>query len=169
MKNKYVIGKNVEKHIITENEINIMLDFQKEIIDNMPIKEWFKPLKEEEFLTPLKDQGNDYIFTYKKEVIALLVLTCNIEDILKDYKLPEGNYMLIDSIMVKENFRGYGLQRQMLKLAYKKAKEQKQDGLVATVHPDNIYSLNNFLKEGYQILHTLTLHGGIRYVMIKYI
>lgn len=169
MENRYVIGKNIETKIITEDKLNILLDFQREIIDKMQNKEWFTPLTKEEFLIPLQDKDNDYIFTYKKEVIGMLVLTCNIKEVLEEYKLPKGDYMLIDSIMIKDNYRGYGLQRQLLKYAYNKALEQKVDGLVATVHPDNIYSLNNFLKEGYQILHTLQIHGGKRHVMIKYI
>ncbi len=103
----------------------------------------------------------------QKELIGIIILTCFIPNILKKYKLPNGNYMLVGSIMVKDKYRGYGLQSQMLEYANKRAQDLKMDGLVATVHPDNIYSLNNFLNEGYQILHVLNIYGGIRNVMIK--
>ena len=59
MENRYVIGKNIETKIITEDKLNILLDFQREIIDKMQNKEWFTPLTKEEFLIPLQDKDND--------------------------------------------------------------------------------------------------------------
>lgn len=104
---------------------------------------------------------------YNSIIIGLLVLSCNIPDILMKYKLPSDNYMLIDSIMIKEEYRGHGLQRQLLKFAYKRAIDLNMDGLVATIHPDNKYSLNNFFEEGFGILHTLKIHGVTRRIVIK--
>ncbi len=104
---------------------------------------------------------------YNNEIIGLLVLTCNIPNVLKEYKLSNLNYMLIDSIMVKEEYRGQGLQRKMLDFAYKRAKELKMYGLVATIHPDNIYSLNNFIEEKYEVINTIKIHGGPRRIVIK--
>ena len=63
--------------------------------------------------------------------------------------------------MVKEEFRGNNLQRKMLEFAYKRAKELNMDGLLATIHPDNIYSLNNFIVEEYSIIHELNIQNHI--------
>lgn len=49
MKTKYMIGKNIDIHIINNKELDILMNFQKEIIDNMSNKEWFVPLTEEVF------------------------------------------------------------------------------------------------------------------------
>ena len=167
MKTKYMIGKNIDIHIINNKELDILMNFQKEIIDNMSNKEWFVPLTEEEFLTPINGKDNAYFFKFNDEIIGLLVLTCDIPDVLEEYQLPNKNYMLIDSIMVKDEYRGYGLQRQMLRFAYERALKLGMDGLVATIHPDNKYSLDNFIKEEYELLHVLTIHGGTRNIMIK--
>ena len=69
--------------------------------------------------------------------------------------------------MVKEEYRGYRLQQQILEFAYKRAVKLDMDGLVATIHPDNKYSLDNFVKQNYELLHVLTIHGGKRKIMIK--
>lgn len=167
MKNKLIIGKDIDIRIQKKEDLNTILSFQKNIIDNMTNKEWFVPLTKEEFLTPIDGNDNAYLLYNKEEIVGLLVLTCNIEDILKEYHLPKGNYMLIDCIMVKEKYRGHGLQREMLKFAYKRATNLHMDGLVATIHPDNKYSLDNFLEEGYKILHVSVVHGGTRNIMIK--
>ena len=70
--------------------------------------------------------------------------------------------LLIDSIMIKDEFRGHKLQKQILKFLYNRAKELKVNGLVATVHPNNKYSLNNLLSENYKIIKELTIHNGKR-------
>ena len=49
VKTKYMIGKNIDIHIINNKELDILMNFQKEIIDNMSNKEWFVPLIEEVF------------------------------------------------------------------------------------------------------------------------
>ena len=38
MNSKYMIGENVNVHIINNNELETVLNFQKKIIDNMPNK-----------------------------------------------------------------------------------------------------------------------------------
>ena len=164
---EYIIGENVDIHIVNKRELGELINCQKEIIDNMSNKEWFVPLTDEEFLSSINGRGNTYFLKYDEKIIGLLVLTCDIPEILEKYQLPNNNYMLIDSIMVKDEYRGYGLQRQMLKFAYERASKLEMDGLVATIHPDNKYSLNNFVKEEYELLHVLTIHGGIRNIMIK--
>lgn len=39
------------------------------------------------------------------------------------------------------------------------------DGVAATVHPDNIYSLRNFLSEGFEIMNKIKIYNGERYVV----
>ena len=80
------IEKNVTIKKIKEEEIKIVLDFQKEIIDNMEHKEWFVPLTKEEFLTPIRGEDNVYVFIYNNIIIGLLVLTCNISEIFILFK-----------------------------------------------------------------------------------
>lgn len=162
-----MIDKNIKIEIVTEERINEVLNFQKEIIDNMNRKDFFCPLTKEEFLTPIKKQDNVYFLKYNNEIIGLFVATCNIPDVLKEYQLKSNNVMLIDSIMIKEKYRGNKLQIKILNYLYNRAKELKLDGLVATIHPENTYSLNNFINNGYKIINTLHIHGGIRNIVFK--
>ncbi len=167
MKNKYVMGENIDIEIVNENKLDGVLEFQKDIIDRMEHQEFFCPLTKEEFLEPIRGRDNVYFLKYNNETIGLFVATCDIPNILEEYQLDNNNVILIDSVMIREDFRGYGLQRQILDYLYNRAKELNLDGLVATVHPDNTYSLNNFLYCGYEIINKLTLHGGDRYVVFK--
>lgn len=167
MNNKYIIGENIDISAVSLDELNKVLLFQKEIIDNMVNKDWFVPLTEEEFIAALVGRDNVYFLLYKDEIIGLFVLTCDVPKVLADYKLPDSNYMLIDSIMIKEEYRGYGLHKQILQYAYERARRLKMNGLVASVHPDNKYSLYNFIASGYEFFNVLIVHGGMRNIYIK--
>lgn len=75
----------------------------------------------------------------------------------------------MDSAVVSPEFQGNHLQSRMLQNAEAQLKHQFQHCLcLTTVHPDNRFSLNNMLKNGYEIQLTATLYGGLpRYVLLK--
>lgn len=87
------------------------------------------------------------------------------DDLLEKYGLDNKNVMIVHGVMVKEEYRGRGLQRKMLKMAVGDAKKNEVDGVAATVHPDNIYSLRNFLSEGFEIMNKIKIYNGERYVV----
>ena len=70
MINKIDINK-IKIHIINKSELDDLLTFQKNIINNMSKKEWFTSLTKEEFLTPIIGRDNAYFFTYDNLVIGL--------------------------------------------------------------------------------------------------
>lgn len=76
----------------------------------------------------------------------------------------------MDMAVVHPSWQGNGLQSRMLR----KAEEVLADSpvprnrLLATVHPDNRYSLHNMQSNGYEIVKTAVLYGGLpRYVLQK--
>lgn len=76
----------------------------------------------------------------------------------------------MDMAVVHPSWQGNGLQSRMLH----KAEEMLADSpvlrnrLLATVHPDNRYSLHNMQSNGYEIVKTADLYGGLpRYVLQK--
>ena len=85
--------------------------------------------------------------------------------------LSEKELMLVahmDSVVVSYAFRGHKLQRRMLEAAEKELSDTSYTYLLATVHPDNRYSLNSMLSLGYQIIGTYPCYGGLtRHVLLK--
>lgn len=75
----------------------------------------------------------------------------------------------MDMAAVHPGYQGNCLQNRMLKKAEEILSESTAFSyLMATVHPDNQYSLNNMLKNGYQIVKTTELYGGLpRHVLLK--
>ena len=74
-----------------------------------------------------------------------------------------NNIYTIYLIIVKKEYRGYGLQQKMLNIIEKNVKNTI---INATVSPLNSYSLNNFLKCGYKILTEKKMYGGYNRMIV---
>lgn len=98
----------------------------------------------------------------------------NSEDNLGSYiKLTQEQGMAVahmESAAVVPHFRGRGIQKQLMDSGEKLLAGTAYTYLMGTAHPDNIYSVNNFLKLGYDIVAEEEKYGGLpRYVFCKVI
>ena len=73
----------------------------------------------------------------------------------------------MDTSAVHADYRGQGLQGRMVHTAEKELSGQGRKILLCTVHPENRYSLNNMLKQGYQIQKRVKKYGSERYILRK--
>lgn len=75
----------------------------------------------------------------------------------------------MDSVVILPKFRGYRLQYRLMEAAEKILLEETNYRiLLATVHPDNIYSLQNVKARGFRVAAEVTAYQGLpRYIMRK--
>lgn len=73
----------------------------------------------------------------------------------------------MDTAAVHPDFRGHGLQVRLMQAAEAEIRKQPGRILLTTVHPDNVYSLRNILKQGYSIAKKVDKYNSIRYVLRK--
>ncbi|MBQ8407074.1 MAG: GNAT family N-acetyltransferase [Clostridia bacterium] len=64
-------------------------------------------------------------------------------------------------IIVRPDYRGNGLQVELVKRLQESAKKSGFEWLCATVAPTNSYSYDNFVKSGFTHTKTLTKYGGL--------
>lgn len=69
--------------------------------------------------------------------------------------------------MVHPDYIGNGLQSIILEYLQRKSKEQNYKYAISTIHPDNIYSIRNFVNNNFEILGTIELKRGPRNVYRK--
>ena len=76
-----------------------------------------------------------------------------------------------DSVIVAPQFRVNNLHSQLLKASIDEAIKNNYEIIATTVSPDNIHSLNNFIKNGFLVLRIINgevgYEGYKRYVMYK--
>ena len=73
----------------------------------------------------------------------------------------------MDTAVVHPDYRGHGLQTRLMQCAQMDLVESGERILMCTVHPQNQFSLNNVLSQGYRICRTMPMYGSIRHVLRK--
>ena len=68
----------------------------------------------------------------------------------------------METVAVGQNYRGNSLQHLLLAAGEREAASRGFSYLMATVHPENIYSLKNFQRLGYKKLGEALKYGGLR-------
>jgi ribosomal protein S18 acetylase RimI-like enzyme len=63
-------------------------------------------------------------------------------------------------VAVREQYRGRGLQVILSNLAENELIDRGFMTTLATVHPDNVFSLNNLFESGYRIIKKDEFYGG---------
>lgn len=92
----------------------------------------------------------------------LYVPQCIEEDHFHDLGL-QGDYKSANQklFLVREGYRGLGLQRRLIREVEHIALARGYNLLCTTVSPNNTFSINNFLKEGYVYAKTEEKYGGL--------
>lgn len=77
---------------------------------------------------------------------------------LKRIGIVAGNQKLY---LVRDGYRGLGLQRRIIRIVEELARQRGLNLLCVTCAPNNSYSIDNFLKEGYRYAVTMEKYGGL--------
>ena len=77
--------------------------------------------------------------------------------------VPQCNFKSANQklFLVRDGYRGLGLQRKLIREVEKIAVARGYNLLCTTVAPNNDFSINNFLKEGYIYAKTEEKYGGL--------
>ena len=88
------------------------------------------------------------------------------EDNLGEYiGLSEEEKMYVahmESAAVLPEYRGLRIQNQLMAKGFALLNQTEYKYVMGTAHPDNIFSVNNFLKLGYEIVADVKKYGGLR-------
>ena len=83
-------------------------------------------------------------------------------------KFTVDKAMDLKLIIVKEEYRGKGLQRELIRLLEDEALSRGFTHFCTSVSPDNPHSFDNFLAMGYEFDHQEELYGGLlRNIYVK--
>ena len=175
VKNKSGIIVNATYKILDLSYIDEIMRLQDNIMEQLEDKQLYAPTEREEFISYLKNGGK--IIGYideKNELIAMVVyIKKGYEEGNYGYDLDlEGEKLLevaqVESTVVRSDYRGNGLQRILCEKIEDIAKNERVKILASTASPYNKYSVNTFIKLGYEIKKDKLKYGGLRrYVLAK--
>lgn len=159
-----------ELHLVSENiDIDEYIGFRDKVKESMMYPEWLGDLSKNDITAMLNNNSKIWIYYLDKEPVCSMMLIPADVDALKKFNLDLDYKLVADygPMFVNSKYHGNRLQYQMLKeldnycnnLGYKYA--------IGTVHPDNIYSINNLIKDNFVLKGTKDFKRGIRNIYLK--
>lgn len=155
--------KTNEFNCISEhNNIDEYLEFYKYVKSNMKEPSWLGEFSLNELKNVLNNEGKLFNF-YDNNIIvcSMLYIPSNNKTLEKhNLKYDEKLVGSCGPIMVNPKYVGNKFQKQMLELLDKYCKSIGKRYIFTKVHPDNIYSINNFVSDGYKFVETYKTSSG---------
>ena len=122
--------------------------------ESVPVKEWFEAEDEEFLAKHIREEGFTLLAKKNGQTAAIMIV-----------RIPG---LAEEIAVVVPEYQGYGLQYELFCQSEAIVKNKQMRYLMATVHPDNIYSFRNMEKLGMKtVLETKKYGGKRRYVMSK--
>lgn len=148
--------------ISEHNNIDEYLEFYKYVKSNMKEPSWLGEFSLNELKNILNNEGKLFNF-YDNNIIvcSMLYIPSNNKTLKKhNLKYDEDLVGSCGPIMVNPEYVGNKFQKQMLELLDKYCKNIGKRYIFTKVHPDNIYSINNFISDGYKFVETYKTSSG---------
>lgn len=171
-------GSNVEAIIklLDMTYIDKIAKLEKNIYNMLENKDFYCCASKDNFIETISNNGKIVGCVIKEtdelvSIGAYISYGYNEHNYGYDLKI-EGQELLkvgqIESTIVSPEYRGNGLQNTICGILEDISKEHGDKIIAATVYPENIYSLNTFMKRGYKIAADKLKYGGLRrYVVMK--
>ena len=158
-------------------EAQLIADVIKTVWESMEHREWFVP-DDAGFIRQLLMPGNGMawkaVHRQTGETAGILNVALpgdSKENLGRDANLSPGELRKaahIDSVAILPGYRGKKLQHRLMQAAEEELKRQGVRYLFCTVHPENRFSRNNMVKQGFCTVKTTEKYGGLeREVMMK--
>lgn len=169
--------KNFIIEIASESDIENIITIIQKVLNNMPNSDWFAADNAEYIHEILKKKkGTCYkaieIETGKTAGIFIVTYPGESEENLGydiGLQLSELKYVAhMDTAAVLPEYRGNKLQFSFMEKAELDLKKFGYRFLMCTIHPQNIYSKNIAISQGYKVMTTKEKYGGyVRNILLK--
>ena len=155
---------------IKENRLEEYIDLLTKVKKSMEYTEWLGDFSKEDYIFLINNNSQIYAWFYGNQMIAAGVIIPSRPKDLDKFFSSDLNYKEVIDFgpeMVHPDYIGNGLQNIILNYLQRKSKEQNYKYAISTIHPDNTYSIRNFVNNNFEILGSIELKRGPRNVYRK--
>ena len=145
------------------------LHLYKYVRDNMEHPEWLGTFTKEEIIDILNNGGKIWLYYDKENLVCSMFYIPVKEKALRKHNINynESEVGSLGPIMVSPDYVGHGYQIKMMKVLYEYLRTINKKYVFTKVCTDNFYSLNNFLKDNYTIVHEYYSERGKNTALIR--
>ena len=152
-----------------EVDLDSYIKFRENVKAKMEHPEWLGDFTKQDLEKLLSNGSKIWIYYLDNEPVCSMMLIPSDKKALLKFGLPSRCQDFADygPMFVKPKFVGNSLQYQMLKELDKYCLGLGYKYAVVTVHPDNVYSIRNLIKHGFNYKDTKEFTRGIRNIYLK--
>lgn len=150
-------------------DIEKYIEFMDRVKKNMEHPDWLGDFSKEDIQKLLSIDSKIWIYYDGDNEVCSMMFIPSDEKTLKKFGIDKDykDTMEIGPMFVDIKYVGNNLQYQMLKVMDEYAISKGYTYSASTIHPDNIYSINNFLKDNFKYIGQHTFSRGIRNIYLK--
>lgn len=152
---------------------NINLDdyiaFREKVKENMEHPEWLGDFTKEDLIYALNHNSKIWVYYLNNDPVCSMMLIPSTKKSLEKFEINLECSDVVDygPMFVNPKYVGNGLQYKMLKEIYKYCQELGYKFAAGTIHPDNIFSIRNLLKDDFKLIGTKEFTRGKRNIYLK--
>jgi GNAT superfamily N-acetyltransferase len=155
---------------IDENiDLDKYIEFREDVKKSMLHPEWLGDFSKDDLIKLLDTGSKIWIYYDNDKPVCSMMLIPSDEKGLAKFNIDLDYHIVADygPIFVNPKYQGNGLQYQMLLYLDNYIVEHGYKYAATTVHPDNIYCINNILKDGFEKKGYHEFSRGPRNIYLK--
>ena len=157
------------KCIDNNNDLDIYLDFINYVKSTMEHPEWLGDFTKENLEVMLKNGTKIWMYYLDDDVVCSMMAIPSTKKSLDKFEINQDYKIVIDygQMAVNIKYVGNGLQYQMLKNLEDYSINNGYKYAASTIHPNNIYCINNFIKDNFELINYKEFKRGPRNIYFK--
>lgn len=157
--------KCVDKNI----DLDEYIKYREEVKSKMQHPDWLGDFTKEDLKKLLDNGSKIWMYYYNNNFVSSMMMIPSTKEDMQKFNLNKNYKEVVDygPMFVNYKYIGNNLQYQMLQELDKYVKGLGYKTAIGTIHPDNIYSINNFNKDNFKLHSTRKFKRGIRNIYIK--
>ena len=145
------------------------INFREMVKKNMNNPDWLGDFSKEDLIYLLNNGAKIWVYYSNDEpVCSMMSIPSSNKSVNKmGLKLDYKKAIDYGPMFVNPKFVGNKLQYKMLQEIDKYSKNKGYSYAITTIHPDNIYSINNVVKDGFEFSSQREFSRGLRNIYFK--
>lgn len=150
-------------------DVDKYIEYRENVKKEMKEPDWLGDFSKDDILYMLDNNSKIWMYFKDEEFICSMVLIPSTKKDLDKFGIDLDFNEVVDygPMFVNPKYVGNSLQYQMLKELDEYSCNKGYKYAISTVHPNNIYSINNLIKDGFELVGYRIFTRGERNIYYK--
>lgn len=150
-------------------DVDKYIEYRENVKKEMKEPDWLGDFSKDDILYMLDNNSKIWMYFKDEEFICSMMLIPSTKKDLDKFGIDLDFNEVVDygPMFVNSKYVGNSLQYQMLKELDEYSSNRGYKYAISTVHPNNIYSINNLIRDGFELVGNRIFTRGERNIYYK--